>query len=86
MQAVINAALPIFALILTGYSCGRLNVLGGQAIDALNRFAVYLALPALLFRAMTRITLDQLSQTGFAAAFAAGIGSCLTRSASHAEF
>jgi hypothetical protein len=56
---VINAALPIFALILTGYFCGRLKVLGDQAIDALNRFAVYLAFSALLFRAMTRITFEQ---------------------------
>jgi malonate transporter and related proteins len=73
MQAVINAALPIFALILTGYLCGRLNVLGDRGIDSLNRFAVYLALPALLFRAMTRITFEQFSQLGFALSFAAGI-------------
>jgi malonate transporter len=73
MQAVINAALPIFALIFTGYLCGRLRVLGNRAIDALNRFAVYIALPALLFRAMSRITFEQFSQAGFAAAFAAGI-------------
>jgi predicted permease len=67
MRAVINAALPIFALILTGYLCGRLNVLGDRAVDILNRFAVYLALPALLFRAMTKITFEQLNQLGFAA-------------------
>jgi hypothetical protein len=73
MRAVINAALPIFALILTGYLCGRLNVLGDRAVDILNRFAVYLALPALLFRAMTKITFEQLNQLGFAASFAAGI-------------
>jgi hypothetical protein len=73
MRAVINAALPIFALILTGYICGKLKVLGDRAIDALNRFAVYLALPALLFRGMTRITFEQFSQAGFPAAFAIGI-------------
>jgi predicted permease len=73
MRAVINAALPIFALILTGYLCGRLNVLGDRGVDTLNRFAVYLALPALLFRAMTRITFEQFNQLGFALSFAAGI-------------
>jgi hypothetical protein len=73
MRAVINAALPIFALIFTGYLCGKLKLLGDQAIDALNRFAVYLALPALLFGAMTRITLEQFSQAGFAVSFAGGI-------------
>ena len=73
MRAVVNAALPIFALIFTGYFCGRLKVLGDGAIDALNRFAVYLALPALLFRAMTRITFEPFSQAGFAVALAGGI-------------
>ena len=73
MQAVLNAALPIFALILTGYLSGRLGVMGRAATNSLNRFTFYLALPALLFHAMTRITLDQFSQAGFALAYAGGI-------------
>ncbi len=73
MQPVLNAALPIFALILTGYGSARLGILGRAATDSLNRFAVFLALPALLFQAMTRITPEQIGQAGFAAAFAGGI-------------
>ncbi len=73
MQAVLNAALPIFALILTGYVCGKREVLSRTATESLNLFAVYLALPALLFHAMTKITLEQFSQAGFAAAVAGGI-------------
>ncbi len=73
MHAVLNAALPIFALIFTGYLCGRLGVLSRQATDSLNRFAIYLALPALMFLAMSRITPDQAAQFGFAFAFAGGI-------------
>jgi predicted permease len=73
VHAVLNAALPIFALIFTGYLCGRLGVLSRQATDSLNRFAIYLALPALMFLAMSRITPDQAAQFGFAFAFAGGI-------------
>ncbi|MBV8913724.1 MAG: AEC family transporter [Acetobacteraceae bacterium] len=56
MHAVLNAALPIFALILTGFLCGRFGVLSAAATDSLNRFAIYLALPALMFQAMSRIS------------------------------
>jgi predicted permease len=72
MHAVINAALPIFALILTGFICGRFGVFDRLATDNLNRFAVYLALPALMFNAMSKITPEQLRQVGFAAAFCGG--------------
>ena len=64
MQPVLNAALPIFALILTGYGTARLGILGRAATDSLNRFAVFLALPALLFQAMTRITPESSARPG----------------------
>ncbi|GJD51227.1 hypothetical protein OPKNFCMD_3979 [Methylobacterium crusticola] len=73
MQAVLNAALPIFSLILVGFVCGRTALFGPAATDSLNRFAVYLALPALMFGAMARITPEQVAQVGFAAAFLGGI-------------
>ena len=73
MHAVLNAAMPIFALIFTGYLCGRFGVLSPAATDSLNRFAIYLALPALMFLAMSRITPGEAAQVGFALAFAGGI-------------
>jgi predicted permease len=73
MQAVLNAALPIFALILTGFLCARFGGFDRSATDNLNRFAVYLALPALMFLAMSKITPDQIRQFGFALTFAGGI-------------
>ena len=54
MHAVLNSALPIFALILTGFVCGYFGVFDRTATDNLNRFAVYLALPSLMFAAMSR--------------------------------
>jgi predicted permease len=73
MQAVLNAALPVFGLILTGYLCGRFGVFSREATDSLNRFAIYLALPALMFLAMSRITPEQIGQAGFSFAFGGGV-------------
>src|SRR5262252_7852642 len=72
MHAVLNSALPIFALILTGFICGFFGVFDRTATDNLNRFAVYLALPSLMFVAMSKITADQVRQFGFVAAFCGG--------------
>src|ERR1700681_1458867 len=72
MHAVLNSALPIFALILTGFICGYFSVFDKTATDNLNRFAIYLALPSLMFVAMSKITPDQVRQLGFVGAFCAG--------------
>ncbi|WMD23274.1 AEC family transporter [Achromobacter seleniivolatilans] len=73
MNAVITAALPVFALILTGWLAARWKVLGLGATDALNRYVVYLSLPALLFRAMTQVDLTHMAHWSFVGAFAGGI-------------
>jgi malonate transporter and related proteins len=72
MHAVLNSALPIFALILTGFICGFFGVFDKTATDNINRFAVYLALPSLMFVAMSKITPDQVRQFGFVGAFCGG--------------
>jgi malonate transporter len=74
--AVINTVVPIFGLILLGWFCGRREILNSAAADGLNRFVVYLALPALLFIAMARADLDAMSEIGFVASFL--IGTLLT--------
>lgn len=48
MQAVINIALPFFALIFIGYGAGRSRLFGAGALTGLNTFAFFFALPALL--------------------------------------
>lgn len=73
MHAVLSAAIPIFALIFTGYLCGRFGVLPPAATDSLNRFAINLALPALMFLAMSRVMPGEAAQVGFALAFAGGV-------------
>ena len=51
MSSVTHVLLPIFGLILAGYVCRRSSRLGETAAAELNRFVVWLCLPALLFRA-----------------------------------
>src|SRR5262249_1490645 len=76
MHALLNSAFPIFALILSGFICGYLGVFDRTATDNLNRFAVYLALPSLMFVAMSKITPDQVRQFGFVGAFVGGFAVC----------
>jgi malonate transporter and related proteins len=67
--STLSIILPIFALIFAGYLSRRLNLLGPGAATELNRFVIYLALPALLFDIMARVHWAQLEQPGFIAAF-----------------
>ena len=69
MSAVVNVALPVFALILAGWAAGRGGILGLTASEALNKFVYWFALPALLFGAMARTPLDEIIRLDFIAAF-----------------
>lgn len=51
MSSVTHVLLPIFGLILAGFICRRTSRLGETAAAELNKFVVWLCLPALLFRA-----------------------------------
>jgi predicted permease len=73
MSTVFTAVFPIFALILAGFLCARQNILEETATDALNKFVVWLALPALLFEAMAGISWRALDHPGFVAAFGGGV-------------
>lgn len=73
MNAVLNAALPIFSLILIGYFFAKRRIMGRAATDSLNRFVVWLALPALLFQGMAQVTWQEMNHPGFFAAFGGGM-------------
>jgi malonate transporter len=66
---VFNVVFPVFALILIGYVCGRTGKLGDSAAIELNRFVVWLALPAQLFNFASSSSWQTLWQPGFIAAF-----------------
>lgn len=73
---------PVFAIILAGYGAARTGILPASANRELNRFVVWIALPALLFhivattdwRAMWDNDFVIASLAGSLAVFAAGMG------------
>lgn len=69
MLYVFNVVLPVFALILLGYVCGKTGKLGENASTELNRFVVWLALPAQLFNFAANSTWQSLWQPEFISAF-----------------
>jgi malonate transporter and related proteins len=73
MLASLSVVCPVFAVIAAGFACGRFGVLGPTASSELNRFVVYLGLPALLFQVMVEADWPTLWQPGFIASFAIGI-------------
>jgi len=74
MFAPLLIVLPIFGLIFAGWLVRRLQVLGPHATTELNRFVVYLALPALLFDIIAHAKWADVWQPGFIAAFGLGAG------------
>jgi malonate transporter len=73
MLVILNVAFPVFALIFIGYVCRKRNILGSNAATELNRYVVYLALPALLFNAAFNLKPSDLAQPGYVAVFVTGI-------------
>ena len=69
MLYVFNVVLPVFLLILIGYVGGRTGKLGINASIELNRFVVWLALPAQLFNFAANSGWQTLWQPGFITAF-----------------
>src|ERR1700753_2580747 len=73
MLTALSVVCPIFAVIAAGFACGRFGLLGPTAGSELNRFVVYLGLPALLFGVMADAKWSSLWQPGFIASFGIGV-------------
>lgn len=69
MEPIVNIVLPVFAIVGAGYLCGRRGLLGDDSSRALNSFVYWVALPALLFRAMATVDLDRLYDPAFLTGF-----------------
>jgi predicted permease len=70
--STLGIVFPIFAMILLGFLSRRRELLGPHAMTELNRFVVWLALPALLFDIMAHTAWSTLWQPGFVAVFGLG--------------
>lgn len=69
MRAILEIALPFFAIIFTGYAARRLRLLDDAAVVGLNTFVLYIALPPLLFAKVATAPLDRLFDPRWFAAF-----------------
>ncbi|GJE12023.1 MULTISPECIES: AEC family transporter [Methylobacterium] len=69
MLSTLLVVLPIFALIFAGWLVRRIGVLGAAATTELNRFVVFLALPALLFDVTAHAHWSAIWKPGFIGAF-----------------
>jgi predicted permease len=65
MLDILNLALPFFGLIFIGFACGRLKKLPDEGLAWMNFFILYVALPALFFRILSRTPFEQLAQWDF---------------------
>ena len=64
LDPVLGAAFPVFALVACGVLAGRFRLINPDSSEALNRFVYAFALPALLFVAVYRGSLDELFGSG----------------------
>lgn len=72
MTVLFAIVLPIFALIGAGWLARCFQWIGPAGAGELNRFVVWLGIPALLFQIMAKATWTQLDQPGFIGAFGLG--------------
>lgn len=67
MLHILGLISPLFGLIVIGYVTARINRQPLEALDWLNIFIIYVALPALFFRMLSNTPVDQLASWGFVA-------------------
>lgn len=70
---VVASLTPVFLLIAVGYLAGRLNWIRDSSVGDLSNLVFLLLIPALLFRTMSGVHVEQLDLTPVAAYFAAAI-------------
>lgn len=73
MQAVVNVVIPVFAIVVTGFLCGRFKLLGPGGSEALNGFVYYAALPALFFGSLAKVELAQIFNWPYLGAYLLGM-------------
>ena len=65
LDPVLGAVLPVFGLVASGYLAGRLGLVKQASSEALNQFVYAFALPAMLFVAVYRGSLDEILSGAF---------------------
>ena len=65
LDPVLGAVLPVFGLVACGYLAGRFHIVTQDSSVALNQFVYAFALPAMLFVAVYRGSLQEILSGGF---------------------
>jgi len=60
LDPVLGAVLPVFGLVASGYLAGRFGLVSQASSAALNQFVYAFALPAMLFIAVYRGSLEDI--------------------------
>ena len=68
MLQVLGLVVPLFGLVVLGYISGRVRRIPVEGLAWLNFFIVYIALPALFFRLLSRTPVEEFGNTAFLAA------------------
>ena len=68
MGDIIALVLPFFGLILIGYISGRITHQPAGALGWLNFFVIYVTLPSLFFKLVSRTPIEELTRVDFIAA------------------
>lgn len=78
LDPVLGAVLPVFGLVACGYLAGRFHIVSQASSQALNQFVYAFALPAMLFVAVYRGSLEEILSGAFLlAVIAATLGTAL---------
>lgn len=71
-MSILGTILPLFALILLGFVSIRTGYIAAAHMRPVSEFVMKVALPALIFRAVTTLPLDETLNWRFIGAYAAG--------------
>ncbi|MGQ0677968.1 MAG: AEC family transporter [Rhodospirillales bacterium] len=72
MQAIVDVAFPVFAIVASGWLTGRVGLLGEASSEALNRFVYYVALPPLFFLVTAKAPMTDILHWPFIIAYGGG--------------
>lgn len=67
MLQVLGLVVPLFGLVVLGYLSGRIRRIPVEGLAWLNFFVVYVALPALFFRLLSRTPVEEFGNTAYLA-------------------
>jgi len=76
LLSVFLTVLPVFLILITGYLVGRIGYLPDNIADALNAYALKIAVPCLLFLAMYNLDFAQAFQVPMLVSFYTGAVAC----------